>query len=199
MRNTARPFAVVISLGWIAAWIGALLLMWRPASEARLDLTDFTALGTIDTGGLARVVATIVSVAAGALALPVLVAVFQRTRPPVVEPAAASEIEHPHEPSHDLTEPVPGSEPDRDRETVPASLRSASTRGVGVSAQPVTTPGIHADRGDISSIQATLDRHDEEIHQLREMLTRRENAPMDRDEPATVAERDNSHAGSWPS
>jgi uncharacterized protein YlxW (UPF0749 family) len=70
MRITARFLALVVALTWAAAWVGALWLMWRPALEARLSFTDFEAVADITTGGPARVLVSLVALAAIALAVP---------------------------------------------------------------------------------------------------------------------------------
>jgi hypothetical protein len=96
MRTGVRPFALILTLAWIAAWCGILWMMWRPASEARITLSDFAATATITTGGLARVVATLVSLVAIALALPVLISAalpysprtVVRPKPAAAEPSA---------------------------------------------------------------------------------------------------------------
>jgi hypothetical protein len=72
VRITARFLTLVVALAWAAAWVGALWLMWRPALEARLSFTDFEAVADITTGGPARVLVSLVALAAIALAVPPL-------------------------------------------------------------------------------------------------------------------------------
>jgi hypothetical protein len=85
MRNTARPFAFLISLGWIAFWAGALYLLWLQNSQLRLAFQDFDAVAGITAGGLTRLLAMLVSIAAIIMALPVLVASFLPQRGRVIE------------------------------------------------------------------------------------------------------------------
>jgi hypothetical protein len=95
MRITARFLTLVVALAWIAAWLGALWLMWRPALEARLTFTDFDAVADITTGGPARLLVSLVALAAIALAVPPLMLALAPARlgarPPLVtRPAAAT-------------------------------------------------------------------------------------------------------------
>ncbi|MER3420275.1 MAG: hypothetical protein C4290_07020, partial [Chloroflexota bacterium] len=95
MRSIARLVTLIIALAWAVAWVGALWLMWRPALEARLSFTDFEAVADITTGGPTRLLASLVALAAIALAvLPVMLALAPArldARPTrVAQPAAAT-------------------------------------------------------------------------------------------------------------
>ena len=88
MRFLARPFAFLIALGWSVFWAGALFLMWRPEYQATLDFPNFSAVGNITAGGLERLLATLVGLAALAMAVPVLLgAVMPAGRRVVERPA----------------------------------------------------------------------------------------------------------------
>lgn len=72
MRITARLLTFLIALAWMVTWVSVLWLIWRPGVEARLTFTDFDAVADITTGGVARLLVSLVALVAAALALPVL-------------------------------------------------------------------------------------------------------------------------------
>jgi hypothetical protein len=192
MHKLVKPFAIIISLGWMALWAVALLLMWRPASEARINATDFDALASIDAADTARWIGTAVAALAIALAVPVLLAAFRPASTSVITPASARDETQPVVPDH----PDTGRVHDRDAEhadradELPASLRRTSAEPVAV-ATPVEPPVVQAERTDTSSIEARLEQHEAELRRLREQLLR-QNAPSNRE--AVLPERENGHA-----
>jgi hypothetical protein len=204
MRTIARPFAVLIALGWIAFWAGVIWLMWRPGYQASLDLTNLAAVGDIDASGVTRLLATIISALAIALALPVLLAAFmpQRTRvvehtttpvresepEPVrgymdttpTEPRIRAEVptERAHPPaSNPETTPTPVVER-REVEQVPAT---ADTHPAPVRAETSVTPSATARDDEMSSLLDLVHRHEQEIQRLREQMDEGRAHPAERD------------------
>jgi hypothetical protein len=201
MHRYAKPFAVIVALGWIAAWAVALLLMWRSGSEASISATDFDALATIDATDTARWIGTAVAALAIALAVPVVLAALRPAPARLVTPAATRDDDHPVVPDHPVTERTP--ERDREEEELPASLRRAST---ATPTEPVvamsrvepplaqTEPGDKTPvrtNADSTSIEARLERHEDELRRLRELLARQGTRP---DQEPALPERENSHA-----
>lgn len=123
MRIITRPFVLLVTLGWVVFWASTLFLMWRPEYQATLDFPNFSGVADITTSGLARIVATLISLAAVAAALPVLLAVFL--------PAGAGVAERPR----DIMLPL---------------------------------------RDELASLRARVDRQDEELRQLRDLIHQHE-------------------------
>jgi len=175
MRNLARPFAVLISLGWIAFWAGAIYLMWRPEYEARLDMTDLSAAADITATGMARWLATLVSAAALALALPVFFAAFMPQKGRVVERTEKTEeMERGrHEP-----EGRRGPVAVRHEEPATAPRIRAEVPEADVPHTGAVPPAVPVERSEppvVRPVMATADTtHDDELKALRERLDRQE-------------------------
>jgi len=137
MRNTARPFALLLSIGWIAFWGAAIYLMWQPEVRLRLGLQDFDAVTQISAGGLMRILGSLIGVAAIVMALPVLVTAFLPQRGRVVE----------HHVDNAAVEPA---DLDERRKTAEIDRRVSSDYD-----------------SELSALRASLLRHDDEIRQLR--------------------------------
>lgn len=190
MHRYAKPFAAIVALGWIVAWAVAVILMWRSGSEASINATDFDALATIDAADTARWIGTGVAALAIALALPLLFAVWRPAPTRLVTPAATRDDDHPAVPDHPVVEHAP--EPVHEEE-LPASLRRASSEPVVATShvepplEPAMATGPTPDK---ASIEARLERHEDELRRLREMLARQGSRPNQESLP----ERENSHA-----
>lgn len=189
MHTLAKPFAIVVSLGWMALWAVTLLLMWRPSSEARITTTDFNALGTIDAADTARWIGAAVAALAIALAVPVLLAALRPAPERVTTPVVTRGASPPLVPDHPDIAHAHDYDGVHDEE-LPASLRRASTGPVAVTApqQPST---VRTERTDDSSIEARLERQEAELRRLREQLIRH---PTPASREAVLPERENSHA-----
>lgn len=187
MHRLVKPFAIIISLGWMVLWAISLLLMWRPSSEARINLTDFDALGTIDAANTARWIGTAVAALAIALAIPVLLAALRPVPERVTAPVVTEDAAHPLVPDHPDTA-VAQDQPREDE--LPVSLRRGSSEPVAVTT-PVEPPVVSTERTDSSSVEARLERHEAELRRLREQLLR-QTTPSSSD--AVMSERENGHA-----
>jgi hypothetical protein len=93
MRNIARPFALLLSIGWIAFWGAAIYLMWQPEVRLRLGVQDLDAVAQISAGGLMRLLGSLIGVAAIIMALPVLIAAFLPQRGRIVERHVDHDVE----------------------------------------------------------------------------------------------------------
>jgi hypothetical protein len=184
MSNSVRPFAALISLGWIAAWLGVFWLLVRPEYRTSLELTDLTLTGDIAAGGVARWLAAAASIVAAALALPVLTAALLPERGRTAARPADTVLEW-----TPATTRVPGGAragvpalprvaalvPEDDArghaEVSPASLRRRPTDG-GTTVTAPSPPVPEARGGDLDTLRARLDRQEEEIRRLRELVMR---------------------------
>jgi hypothetical protein len=164
MRFFTRPFALLIALAWIAAWATVLALLWRPDNEARVEFSDFNAVTDVDSSGAARVLASLAALALAALAIPVLLAAFQRSPRSVKGEAAPHEGNDSNASGHEVRDRVPSTVPEAE---APASLRPSSAAPAG--GGPLT----RVSTADLRAIQARLDGHDEEIRRLRAEMPRR--------------------------
>jgi hypothetical protein len=189
MHKLVKPFAIIISLGWMALWAVALLLMWRPSSEASINATDFDALATIDAADTARWIGTAVAALAIALAVPVLLAALRPAPERVTTPVVARDESQALVPDHPDTARAHDRDTAKDEE-LPASLRRTSAEPV-VATTPVEPAVVQTERTDISSIEARLEQHETELRRLREQLLR-QTAPSNRE--TAQPERENSHA-----
>lgn len=115
MRWLIRPFTVLVSLGWLGFWLGALWLLWRTDRYATLHLGSFDATGDIASDSTARWVASPWLVLAAAAALPVLLGAFLPHHRRTPRAAATGEA---------LAPPVRPATPES--ATVPTSLRTAT-------------------------------------------------------------------------
>jgi hypothetical protein len=189
MHKLVKPFAIIISLGWMALWAVALLLMWRPSSEASINATDFDALATIDAADTARWIGTAVAALAIALAVPVLLAALRPAPERVTTPVVARDETQATVPDHPDTTRAHDLDAAKNEE-LPASLRRTSAEPVAV-ATPVEPPVVQTERTDTSLIEARLEQHETELRRLREQLLR-QTAPSNRE--TAQPERENSHA-----
>jgi len=207
MRNLVRPFSLLLSLAWIAAWAGALWLMWRPQYDARLDFTNFTALGDITASGMARLVATLVGVVAIALALPVLLAALlpapkrvderpvEDERRGRVETAAAPRMKAEMPASLRSADAVRREDSKRGERSEPRLVPPAvapddAARGPVLVSEPKAglVPPVTPAGDDVASLRARLDRQEEELRRLREMVTERDAHPAAQNERDPVAD-----------
>jgi hypothetical protein len=172
MRFYTRPFAVLIALGWLAAWAGCLVLLWRPGKEARINLADFDATASIDSSGAARWLACIIIVAIAALAAPVLMAAFQRTTRRPAPAAREGERTEPAAPVHTEWVPDVVQESQARGPEVPRSLRTAA-EGTSRPSPALTDAPPAA----IRAIEERLARHEDELRRLRDALVGRVGVP----------------------
>jgi len=172
MRRVARAFTLLMALTWLIAWAGVVVLLWRPAYEARLDVGNFSASGDITASGLGRLVATAIALAAVLIGLPVLVA--------ALVPQRRKDL------GHERTAVTPSLAPVNDEMTgehVPpaAAERPLSLRLRGEE-RPAPTSGEAERQGELASLRARLDRQEEEVGRLREMVMQFQGAPAEGDE-----------------
>ena len=167
MRRFTRPFTVLMALAWLAAWAGALLLVWRPAYEARLELGNFSASGDVTTSGLGRLAATAIALVAILIGLPVLVAALlpQRSQGRRRDQTGATE---------DIA-PV-NDEMTAERLLPPAAERPLSLRPRGEE-RSVPAMAVGERQDELASLRARLDRQEEEVGRLREMVMQLHSEP----------------------
>jgi len=192
MHKLVKPFAITVAVGWMVLWAAALLLMWRPASDARINATDFDAIASIDAADTARWIGTAVAALAIALAVPLLLAAFRPGPARITAPADAREESQATVPDHpDTTYALHRDDaPDERNDELPASLRRTSTEPATVIA-PVQPPVAQSERMDTPSIEARLEQHETELRRLREQLAR-QNGPSNTQ--TVLPERENGHA-----
>jgi len=178
MKTFSRLCALLIIAGWDAFWAGVLFLLWRPEYRTHLGLGGFSADGDITGTGAARVIATVVSLAAIAIAVPALSAVLSRHghAAPPVEPVPPA-----HSQSTSTTSPprihaeIPTDRADT-RAEPPASLHAGVHAG---SASPAPVTGDEP--ADLTALRERIDRQEEEVRRLRDAVVRGNTTPPERD------------------
>lgn len=168
MAKPLRPFAILVTVGWLALCALLLVLLWFPSRIVSIDLTDLALTVDADAFGTARIVATVVTAIAALLAAPLLIAALRSSprRAAQGDPARPAQVIERVEPTQitERVEPAP---------RVHADL--ASERQAAVA----TTPVIAGD--DMDSMRRRVDQHESELRRLREQLddARRQPAPPD--------------------
>ena len=170
MRKLIRPASVVVALGWLAAWCGVLLLLWRPAYEARVELADFSASGDITASGMGRLAATGIALAAILIGLPVLVAALL--------PRRGKGLQREHAAETSALVPL-NDEMGGERLSPPVAERPISLRPRG---NEVPAAAVAERHDELESLRTRLDQQEQEVRRLREMVTQLHATPAEGDE-----------------